>query len=88
MIDKTESSEEAESNHPILEEAARSQTNVVNQPVLVAKLEGGHEAGMKIMLRKTKNIGNLFHMMVRSIPKITKVKQAYFPLAPKYSTKK
>ena len=51
---KAESPEEAESNQPILEEAASSQPIVVNQPVLVGKLEGGYKAGMKIMLRKTK----------------------------------
>ena len=53
---EAESPEEAdESNQPILEEAASSQPIVVNQPVLVGKLEGGYKAGMKIMLRKTKN---------------------------------
>ena len=44
--------QEANFNHPILEEATRSQPIVVNQQVLVGKLEVGYEAGMKIILRK------------------------------------
>ena len=47
---EAESSEEAESNQSMLEEAASSQPIVVHQAVLVGKLEGGCEAGMKIML--------------------------------------
>ena len=51
---EAESPEEADSNQLILEEAASSQPIVVNQPVCVDQLEGGYEAGMKIMLRKTR----------------------------------
>ena len=53
MEDEPESEEEAENNQPILEEAASNQPILVNQPVLVGKLEGGYEAGLKIMLEKT-----------------------------------
>ena len=54
MEDEPESEEEAENNQPILEEAASNQPILVNQPVLVGKLEGGYEAGLKIMLKKNK----------------------------------
>ena len=54
MSGPAESPEEAESNQSILEEAANSHPIVVSQSVLVGKLEGGYEAGIKMMLRKTK----------------------------------
>ena len=53
MEDEPESEEEAENNQPILEEAESDHPIFVNQPVLVGKLEGGYEAGLKIMLEKT-----------------------------------
>ena len=52
--DESESDEEGDSNQPKSEEAESNQPILVNQPVLVEKLEGGYEAGMKIMLEKRK----------------------------------
>ena len=57
-----QSPEEAESNQPILEGTASSQPILVNQPVLVGNLEGGYEAGIKMMLRKQKQKGNLMNL--------------------------
>ena len=48
-----ESDEEGDSKQTKSEKAESNQPILVNQPVLVGKLEGGYEAGMTIMLEKT-----------------------------------
>ena len=54
-----ESDEEGDSKQPKSEKGKSNQPILVNQPVLVGKLEGRYEAGMTIMLEKQVKKGKL-----------------------------